>query len=247
MLPIFGLSLIFSVLLCVHVVRTGQQMYWLWIILAFPWLGALIYAAAVIAPEMFRGPTARRLGHGARQALDPTREHRTARIARDEAPTVANQLRLARAATALGRHDEAETLYGQAARGIHAEDPVLLLGRAVALIELGRFSEALPLLDLLGQDTDKGRSPAAALALGRTYEGLGRNAEAETAYQWAVERLPGLEALGRHAAFLARTGHRVEAKEAVDEMDRRIAKANPQFRREARGWRDLAAHALATG
>lgn len=155
------------------------------------------------------------------------------------------RFRLARAAAALGRHGEAESLYGQAAQGIHAEDPTLLLGRAVALIELGRFAEALGLLDLLGQDADKGRTPAAALALGRAYEGVGRMAEAESAYQWAVERLPGLEALGRYAAFMARTDRREEATEAIAEMDRRIAKANPQFRKEARGWRDLAAQALA--
>jgi hypothetical protein len=245
MLPVFGLSLLVSVLLCVHVVRTGQAMYWMWIILAFPWIGALIYFVAVLAPEISRGPTARRLGQGARQALDPSREYRAAQSMCADAPTVANQMRLARAAAALGRHAEAESLYGQAAQGIHAEDPALLLGRAVSLIELGRFAEALRLLDLLGQDADKGRTPQAALALGRAYEGLGRTTEAESAYQWAVERLPGLEALGRHAAFMARTGRTDEAREAIAEMDRRIAKANPQFRKEGRVWRDLAASALA--
>ena len=33
MLPAFGLSLLFSVGLCVHAVRSGQAMYWLFIIL----------------------------------------------------------------------------------------------------------------------------------------------------------------------------------------------------------------------
>jgi hypothetical protein len=138
-------------------------------------------------------------------------------------------------------------LYGTAAHGIHAEDPVLLMGRAVALIELNRFEEALTLLDVMGKDADKGRTPAAALALGRAFEGLGRIGEADTAYQWAAGRLPGLEGVGRYAAFLARTGRRDEAAEAITEMDRRIAKANPQFRREGRAWRDLAARALAAG
>jgi hypothetical protein len=115
------------------------------------------------------------------------------------------------------------------------------------LIELGRFAEALPVLEKLGDNLDHGRTPHAALAMGRVYEGLGRNAEADTAYDWAAGRLPGLEAYGRYAAFLAHTGRRAEAQEALVEIDRRIKSADPYFRREARVWRDLAATALGQG
>jgi hypothetical protein len=247
MLPVFGLSLIVSIALCVHVVRTNQSIYWLWIILAIPWLGALVYLIAVVAPSLTRDPAARRMAAGAGQALDPTREYRQARAACQESPTVHARMRLAKAAAGLGRHDEAEHLYGEAAQGIHADDPTLLLGRAVALIELGRYQEALTLLDALGEDGERGRTPAAALALGRAYEGLGRNSEAEVAYEWAAGRQPGLEGVGRYAAFLARQGRRQEAGEAIAEMDRRIAAANPKFRREGRAWRDLAAKAMARG
>jgi hypothetical protein len=247
MLPAFGLSLLFSIALCVHVVRTNQAMYWLMIILMLQPVGGIVYLVAIIVPSMAGGPTARRIAHGARETLDPTREYRQAAQALDAAPTVHNQMRLAKAAAAMGRHEEAERLYGQAATGVHADDPVLLLGRAVAFVELGRFAEALALLDQLGRDEEKGRSPQAALALGRTYEGLGRTGEADTAYQWAAERMPGLEALGRYAAFLARSGRGGEAREALAEIDRRIASANPQFRKEARAWRDLAARALGGG
>jgi hypothetical protein len=57
--------------------------------------------------------------------------------------------------------------------------------------------------------------------------------------------LPGLEGLARYAAFLARTGRRQEAEDNLAEIDRRLQRANPQFRREGRAWRDLAAQALA--
>ncbi len=247
MLSAFGLSLLFSIALCVHVVRTGAAMWWLAIILMLQPLGGIVYLVAVVAPSLAGGPAARRLGQSARQSLDPTREYRQAKAANDQAPTVHNQMRLARAAAALGRHEEAERLWTEAARGVHAGDPVLLLGRATALIELGRFEEALNLMEVLGQDAEVGRTPQAALALGRIYEGLGRMAEADTAYQWAAGRIPGLEGLGRYAAFLARTGRAEEARDAVAEMDSRIAGANPRFRREGRAWRDLAARALSPG
>jgi hypothetical protein len=243
-LPAFGLSLLFAILLCVHVVRTGQNMIWLWLILVFQPLGGLVYVAAIILPEILGGRTARRMGAAARQTLDPGRAYRQAKSDYEHLPTVAHAMHLAAAAMALGRCDEAEALYRESAQGVHADDPALLLGRANALVELGRFAEALEVLEQLGRNVDKGRTPQAALMLGRVYEGLGRNSEADTAYDHAAGLLPGLEAYGRYAAFLARTGRRAEAQDALAEMDRRIKSADPYFRKEARAWRDLAAAAL---
>jgi len=241
----FGLVLLLSIVLCVHVVRTGQPMYWLWIILAFQGIGGLIYLIAVIVPELVGGKAARRIGAAARDTLDPERAYRAAKAAYDDTPTVANAMRLAGAASAHGRHAEAERLYADAAQGIHAEDTTLLLGRANALIELGRPAEALPLLDLLQTLSDKGvRTPQEALARGRAYEALGRLAEAREAYEFAAGRLPGLEAVARYAAFLAKTGQKAEAADQLAEIDRRIKRADPYFRKEARAWRELAARAI---
>jgi hypothetical protein len=239
-----GLSLIFSIALCVHVVRTDRQLYWLLIILLFQPLGGLIYLIAIVLPETFGGTTARRVSAAARATLDPERDYRQAKAAHADSPTVGNSMRLAAAAAALGRHGEAEMLYRDAAQGIHAEDPTLLLGRANALLELGRHAEALEVLERLRKDTDQGGTPPASLAFGRAYEGLGRTAEAETAYQSASERLPGLEALARYAAFQARSGRRDEAKRTIADIDARIARMKGPFRAEAKSWRDLAAQAL---
>ena len=152
---------------------------------------------------------------------------------------------LAQAAAALGRHDEAERLYAEAAQGIHAEDPALLLGRAVALLELGRPQEALEVIELIpGGETADPLAPGAVLALARAHEALGHAAQADAAYVEAAQRMPGFEAQGRHAAFLARNGRKDEARAAVAEMDKRLTKLAAQFRREGRHWRDLAARAL---
>ena len=239
-----GLVLAFSIALCVHAVRTGAETFWLWIILFLQPVGGLVYLIAVVVPQLIGGPTARRVGQAARETLDPSRSYRQAQQAHDDTPTVANKIRLATAATGLGRHDEAEQLYRAAAQGIHAEDPTLLLGRATALVELGRPAEALPLLETLALDTEKGRTPAESLTHARALEGLGQLGEAEAAYLVARDRLPGLEGMARYAAFLARTGRVEEARDAIAEMDHRIARTNGPFRQEGRHWRALAAEAL---
>lgn len=245
MIPGFALVLLFSIALCVHVVRTNQQMYWLFIILmAAPPIGGIVYLVAVVLPGLMGGSTARRISQAARDTLDPDREYRTARAAAEDTPTVGNRMRLANAAAALGRHAEAEAMYRDAAQGIHADDPALLLGRAKALLELNRAGEALPLLERLGEQGEEGRTPQAALAMGRAYQALGRNEEADTALQWAAGRLPGLEGLARYAVFLARTGRKAEAQEALVEIDKRYAKATAHFRKEAKAWRDFAVEGM---
>ncbi|HET9159004.1 MAG TPA: hypothetical protein VFN88_00195, partial [Caulobacteraceae bacterium] len=211
---IFGLILNYglAVLCCFHVVRTGQNNYWLWILLAFPGTGPLVYFAIVLVPDWMGGSTARRLGAEAKRTLDPTRAYRDAKAGCEDSPTVGNRMRLAQAAFALQRYEEAEQLFAEAATGIHDEDPALLMGRAQALVEIGRYEDALVVLHKLGETGEKGRTAQAALAMGRAYEGLGRYSEADTAYEWAAPRFAGLEAIARYAAFLAHTGRRDEAQ-----------------------------------
>lgn len=243
-LPGLLLSLVVAVGLCVHAVRTHQDTFWLWVILIFQPLGGLVYICAIILPGLFGGATARKLSRATRETLDPGRDYREAKAAHELTPTVHNQMRLAAASAELGRWDEAEALYGQALQGVHEDDPALLLGRARALIELGRPGDALVFLERLLAQGEVGRAPQATLAFARAYEGLGRNEEADEAYRAAEGRIPGLEGMARHTAFLARTGRRAEAQAMLAEIDKRVSRANSHFRKEARAWRDFAARAF---
>lgn len=237
--PLLLVVLGFTISMAAHVVKAGQDTFWLWIVIMSPPLGGLAYLAIVVIPGLFRGTAARKGAQAAREVLDPHRDYREARAAVEDSPTVHNRMRLAAAAGELGRHDEAEALYREAAQGVHAEDPALRLGRAKALIELGRPAEALPLLEAIERDGES-TSPV-VLAFARAYEGLGRTEEADQAYRKAAQRIPGLEAIARHAAFLRAAGRRGEADELLAEIDRRVARTTGPFRKEARAWRDLAA------
>jgi hypothetical protein len=242
-LQLYLLGMLFSIALCVHVVRSGQNMMWLYIILFLSPIGGIVYLIAVVAPQMTGSPAARKAREAARDTLDPTRDYRQAKQTLDDTPTVGARMRFAAAAGELGRWDEAEAAYRAAAQGVHAEDSALAYGLAHSLVELGRYAEARPMLEKL--EADNPRTPQTALQLARTYEGLGLIAQAEGLYEYAAARLPGLEGLARQAAFFARTGRKAQAQEALTEIDKRLERTNVRFQKEGRQWRQVAADALA--
>lgn len=232
-------------LLCgIHVVRTGRELYWLWILVIAGPLGAAIYFLAIILPEMLGGRAARNVGKAARQALDPERDFRNAMRALEDTPTVGNRMKVAQAAAGLGRWEDAEAQWAQCVTGHWAEDVTILMGHANTLLELKRFDDALNRLQQVKALGREGETPAVALAFARAYEGLGRNEEADDAYRFAADRVPGLEAGARYVAFMAKTGRRDDAEIGLAEIERRLQKIAGPLRGEARVWRDMAAKAL---
>jgi hypothetical protein len=198
-------------------------------------------------PGILGGRTARNVGLAAQRALDPGRDYRRAMAALEDTPTVGNRMKVAQAAAALGRWDDSEAHWAQCVTGHWAEDPTILMGHANALLELGRYQEALTRLEQLQKLGREGETPQVALAFARALEGLGRNDEAEAPYRFAADRVAGLEAGARYVAFMAKTGRKQDAEIGLQELDRRISKIAPPLRAEARIWRDLAAQAVAQG
>ncbi|MCX7356931.1 MAG: hypothetical protein NT015_02100 [Alphaproteobacteria bacterium] len=233
-----------SIICAMHVVRTGQQMYWLWILVIGGPLGAALYFFAVMLPDLMGGRTARSVGKVARQTLDPERDYRNALRALDDTPTVGNRIKVAQAAVALGRWSDAEAQWALCGDGHWGDDPVVLLGHADSLLELGQYDAALKKLEKLKALGREGEAPRVVLAFARAYEGLGRNDDADAAYRFAADRVPGLEAGGRYVAFMAKVGRREDAEIGLAEIERRFLKISPPLRGEARPWRDLAAKAL---
>jgi hypothetical protein len=230
----------------IHVMRTGREMFWLWLFIIGPGIAPLIYFFVAIVPDLMNGRAVRKIGGAARHALDPERELRQAKQAFEDTPTAGSLMRAAHAAAALGRWQEAEGFWAQAGQGHWADDTAILMGHARTLIELGRYAEALRKLDHLRTLGKEGDTPQAALAFARIYEGLGRFDEADAPYRYAADRVPGLEAGARYVAFMAKSGRMADAKIGFTEIERRFEKVAGPLKAEARQWRDLAARAVST-
>jgi hypothetical protein len=227
-----------------HCLKTGKPTFWLSVLVIAPGLGAAIYFLLVWSPELAQGKTARKAFRVVDNAVAPNRDYDAARAMVEDTPSVANRKLLADICLDTGRFDEAATLYAATLHGPHADDPALLMGHARALVEAGRAEEAMASLSAMRALGDQAITPAHALVFARAFEATGDLVEADKAYAWASSRVAGLEGMARYIAFLAARGRTAEAETGFAEVEKRLSKIHPEFRADARRWRDFAALAL---
>ena len=230
------LGYVFAILFAVHAVRTGQPLYWVFILLLFPGLGSLIYAIAIVLPEMRHSRGVHQAKRKVREVLDPGRELREARAAHDDAASVGNRLRLADALLADGKPAEALPLYDAALTGLYANDPDIRTRKARALLESGRAGEARALLEALIAEKPDFRSSMGHLTYARSVAALDDRDKAREEFDVLVDYYPGLEARARYATLLRDWGDVAGARRiAADAL--RVAQRLPTHSRTAdREW-----------
>jgi hypothetical protein len=179
-----------QILCVVHVVRTGRNTTWIYILLFLPGLGTIAYAIVEVLPGLFGSRTARNLQSAAVGAIDPGRELRRRREALEQADTVDNRRLLAEALVAAGEPGEALALYREVLTGIHADDPGMLLGMARAAYGVGQYELARRTVLQLGETNPRYLPVEAQLLHARILAALGRDDEAAGDYAGWSPTLP---------------------------------------------------------
>lgn len=231
-MPFFGLGLhiLIAIFFAIHVVRSGQQMYWLIILFSFPLLGSIVYFVAIYLPDS-------RLQHGARKAvsiaakvLDPTRELREARAAFDYTPTAQNQMRLASALLEAGQAQEAATNYESCLKGPFSSDLDMRWGAARAWLACGRHDQAVSQLQAIRSTEANFRTEEITLALGRALAGAGRHEEARAEFDAAFHRFGSFETRAEYAIWAVTHGERALADKLNAEIQQAMARWNRHTR-----------------
>lgn len=240
-MPLLAVAVVLlDITLVVHAVRTGRPTFWIFVIFAFPLLGAVVYFLAELLPEMLGSRTARRARRDVLQRIDPDREYRALVEALERADTVDNRRALA---AELVRRDEAADavkLYESALVGVHEHDPALLFGLAQAEFARSSWQAAVDALERLTEHNPRYRSPDAHLLYARALEMLGRQGEALAEYQAVSRYFPGEEARARHAMLLKQLGRDDEARSLLDGIVRSVERGSRAYARAQREWIDLA-------
>ena len=238
------LSIIVQVALIIHVVKTGRNQIWIWVLALLSLPGAIAYIAVEILPELFRSRTAQRSARGLRKAMDPGADLRRYESEARVASNVASRQRYAEELVRHERYDEAVGQYREALTGLYEHDPNLMLGLAQAQFGKGDASAARATLDELIQRNPDFRSPAGHLLYARALEAEGNVPKALEEYAVLAPSYPGAEASVRYAQLLQAQGRRAEAQKVARELLEQARIAPGHYRRAQRPWLDAAQRLL---
>jgi len=240
------LSLLVQAAFIVHVIKTGRNQLWIWVLI-IPGLalaGILAYLVVEILPALFRSRAAQRAGRGLRKAMDPERDLRRYESEVRVADNVASRQRYAEELVHRERYDEAIAQYREALTGLYEHDPNLMLGLAQAQFGKGEASAARATLDELIRHNPDFRSPTGHLLYARALEAEGNVPKALEEYAVLAPSYPGAEASVRYAQLLKAQGRVAEAQKVVRELLEQARIAPAHYRRAQRSWLDAAQRLL---
>lgn len=237
-MPILGVGLhvIIAVLLAVHVLRTGQERYWLLVLFLAPLFGSLVYALVVFIPDLGRSRSGRKVVRGLRDTLNPGRELRDAQLELEHSPTIANRERLADALQAEQRHADAVQAYREALGGLNSDDADLQVKLARALLDNGQAAEARGLLDALQVQQPDFRSSDGRLIHARAVAAAGDRDQARREFDSLLGSFAGMEARARYAAILNEWGEHAAAKSLVEQSLQHVERMPAGSRKLNKQW-----------
>ena len=234
------LSLVLQIACAVHVVRTGRQYYWIWIILATSYLGVVIYVIAEVLPDLRNDPRSRKAARSVLHTFDPERQRRHIRQKLEMADTVENRRALAEECMRLGDYANAVVLYQSILKGVFATDAGFLLGLARAQANSSDFTGARATLDTLFAANPQFRSSDADLLRARVLEAQGDHSAALEQYETLARSYPGEEARYRYGALLKQNGRFSDARGVFRDMLARAKHAPRYYRKKEKGWLESA-------
>ncbi|HEY4341623.1 MAG TPA: tetratricopeptide repeat protein [Steroidobacteraceae bacterium] len=236
----YALPIIIDVLLVIHVIRTGRNTLWIFLIIFLPVAGVIAYAIVELLPELSRSRTLRTTRRNVTRALNPEAQLRRLQ---DEAQVTQNVASSQRYAEELVRHDrfeEAAAVYRKILTGLYAHDPDLMLGLARAQFGGGDPAAARATLDEAIGMNPQFRSPEGHLLYARALEAEGNTEKALAEYRVLSTSYPGAEAAVRFAQLLKTQGHTEESRTVAKELLEQARIAPAHYRRAQRGWLDSA-------
>lgn len=233
-----------QILLVIHVLKTGRNRLWIWVLFLFPGLGGAAYLLVEVLPEFMNGISGQRALRNVRKAVNPGAELRQHEAAWQQSPNADNARRYAAALIESGNHDDADKILDQALSGFFSTEPSLLLLKAQLLFETGQPASSAEVLETLNEKNPEFRSPEGHLLYARALEADGKLEDAIREYRQVSGYFPGVEARYRLAMALKSHAKVEDARGEFEQLLNDAKLAPLHFRKSQKAWLDLARQEL---
>lgn len=233
-----------QILLVIHVLKTGRNRYWIWMLLFLPLIGGIAYLVIEILPELSGGIQGQRTMRGLRNVVNPGANLRRHEAAWEQSPNADNARRYAGALLDGGRREDADKVLDKALSGFFSTEPNLLLLKARSRFASDDPAAAVEVFEMLLEANPDFRSAEGHLLYAQALEASGRMDQALQEYRSVCNYFPGVEARYRLALALTTSGREgdglSECKQLIN--DARLAPAH--FRKAQKKWLALASEQL---
>lgn len=214
-----GLHLFVAVFFAIHALRSGRNMYWLFVLFSFPLLGSIVYFFVEYLPEMRYTRGGRKAISAARNLLDPDREMREAAREFEISPSAQNQARLAHALLAKGQPQDAIRHFEACLKGPLSDDLDIKWGLARAQLEAGQGHAALRTAQQIAASNASFHKDEISLLIARATASQSDTAATHSAFEQAIAVARGAEARARYLDWLAQTGSADKARQVKSQLD----------------------------
>ena len=234
-MPIIGLSLIIQIALAYHVIKTGRDRYWIYILL-IPGIGSILYFVTQVLPDLGQTRTVYTAKNSLLKAIDPQRELRKKKQQLELANTLENKKHLADECLEANLLEDAIELYQSCLKGVGEGDPNILLKLAHAYFADENFQQAISTLDETIKINPNYKSTDGHLLYARSLEGLKQFEEALKEYEVVSESYPGEEGRVRYGLLLLQLNHPKKAEKVFNETLNRSKLAPKFYQKKEKHW-----------
>lgn len=238
-----GIVLVIQFCFAFHALKTGRPYWWIFVIMAFPVMGCLIYYFVEVFPGSREHRRANKTARAIARAMQPDAELKRRAEELEICGSLDNKLALAAECLQHGMHPEAIRLYESCLEGAYATDGTILLAYARAAVEGGSLDKASAALTRLREHAPKHRPNEARLLEARVLEARGETDAALAAYRELLPVFVGLEAKYRYGALLQKLERHEAAMEMFNDILRQAKRYESTVEEEER-WIDSARQAI---
>ena len=216
MYTLFSIPMILVIICVIHIIKTGRDRYWIWLVVFIPVAGMAAYLFIEVLPDLTRN---KKVTANVTKIINPGKTVRDLEDRLRLLDSVANRVDLADEYVKIKRYKEAMELYEKCLEGIHAKD-IDILRKTANAAYLAKDYEKTREYILKIKEISDGELPGYEMhqRLAQVYDKTGNTEKADEEYRNAIDTYNHIETIYNYGKFLLGKGRNEEAKQQFEKI-----------------------------